>query len=89
MATEMAKVRNRVNFSSEAGRLICAEKSGQREYLMILGFVQNKGYGIQCPENIRPVSTCLELEKHYFHTTIRENFFSNRVVDDWNALNRT
>ena len=28
----------------------------------------------------------LKLEKHYCRTTIRQNFFSNKVVDDWNAL---
>ena len=33
MATEMADVSNRVNFGSWVGRLTCAEKSGQREYI--------------------------------------------------------
>ena len=28
----------------------------------------------------------LKLEKHYCRTKIRQNFFSYRVVDDWNAL---
>ena len=28
----------------------------------------------------------LKLEKPYCRTTIRQNFFSNRAVDEWNAL---
>ena len=59
MATEMAEVSNRVNFGSWLGRLTCPEKSGQREYPMISGLVRKKRYGIQCPENIGPASTCL------------------------------
>ena len=61
MATEMAEVSNRVNFGSWVGRLTCPEKSGQREYPMISGLVRKKMYGIQCPENIRPASTCLHI----------------------------
>ena len=59
MATEMAEVSNRVNFGSWVGRLTCPEKSGQREYPMISGLVRKKRYGIQCPENIGPASTCI------------------------------
>ena len=61
MATEMAEVSNRVNFGSWLGRLTCPEKSGQREYPMISGLVRKKRYGIQCPENIGPASTCSHL----------------------------
>ena len=65
MATEMAEVSNRVNFGSWVGRLTCPEKSGQREYPMISGLVRKKRYGIQCPENIGPASTCWVLTQNH------------------------
>ena len=76
MATEMAEVSNQVNFGSWVGRLTCPEKSGQREYPMISGLVRKKRYGIQCPENIGPASTCLfvHCKIAYFYSVTAEKW---------------
>ena len=91
MATEMAEVSNQVNFGSWLGRLTCPEKSGQREYPMISGLVRKKRYGIQCPENIGPASTCLcmplwsiNIDAALPHVMVRKRYHSIiHVIDEW------